>query len=185
MLTGVIDDPGSLDTHTLQINWGDPLSPGNVQTIDLTVATPGVTYNAETREFAIEHQYLDDNPTGTGSDSYTIRVTVTDDDTGGGIAETAVVVTNVAPVIGETTDATIKEGTAVSIGIFADNPEVPFLPPISFGDVGTLDTHTAVIEWGDGTGETPLSVVGFGHARFLLGDFHTFADNGVYTATIT
>ncbi len=80
----MINDPGTLDTHTLTINWGDPLSPGNEQTIDLTVATPGVTYNAETREFSIEHQYLDDNPTGTGSDSYTISVKVTDDDTGKG-----------------------------------------------------------------------------------------------------
>ena len=30
-LTGTIDDPGTLDTFTLDVNWGDPLSPDNIQ----------------------------------------------------------------------------------------------------------------------------------------------------------
>ena len=37
------------------------------------------------RQLQRTHQYLDDNPTGTPSDVYTIDVTLTDDDTGSGI----------------------------------------------------------------------------------------------------
>ncbi|MCG8448867.1 MAG: hypothetical protein MI725_04700, partial [Pirellulales bacterium] len=38
-LTGTITDPGSLDTFTLNVDWGDPLSPDNLQTFALG-ATP-------------------------------------------------------------------------------------------------------------------------------------------------
>ncbi|MEZ6110700.1 MAG: hypothetical protein R3C99_06775 [Pirellulaceae bacterium] len=31
-LTGTIADPGTLDTFTLVVNWGDALSPNNVET---------------------------------------------------------------------------------------------------------------------------------------------------------
>src|SRR5438105_6219261 len=34
--------------------------------------------------FSADHQYLDDNPTGTASDNVPVTVTVTDDDTGTG-----------------------------------------------------------------------------------------------------
>jgi len=53
-LTGTITDPGTPDTFTLDVNWGDPLSPNNVQQ---------VTFAAGTTSFTLTHQYLDDNPT--------------------------------------------------------------------------------------------------------------------------
>ena len=70
-LSGSFSDPGSLDTFALAIDWGDPLSAGNTQSLSL----------GTDRTFSISHQYLDDNPTGTPSDNYTISVMVTDDDT--------------------------------------------------------------------------------------------------------
>ena len=59
------DNPGIL----LTIDWGDPLSPGNMQTVTLTSDSSGVA------AFSVPHQYLD-NPSGTPQDDYTITVSV-------------------------------------------------------------------------------------------------------------
>ncbi|MEK6249569.1 MAG: hypothetical protein N2C12_15410, partial [Planctomycetales bacterium] len=69
-LTGTITDPGTLDTFTVDINWGDS---SLIQTF---------TYAAGTTSFTATHQYLDDNPSETPQDSYTISASVTDDDGG-------------------------------------------------------------------------------------------------------
>src|SRR5205814_1864234 len=53
-LTGTFTDPGTQDSYTLVINWGE----GSPQTLILA---------AGTRDFTATHQYLDDNPTGTSS----------------------------------------------------------------------------------------------------------------------
>ena len=85
ILSGDVIDPGTLDTFTLDIDWGDPLSPGNTQSIALgttAINSGGVTWNPITRQFTVDHQYLDDNPTATSQDDYTISVTVSDDDGG-------------------------------------------------------------------------------------------------------
>jgi hypothetical protein len=84
-LTGTITDPGTLDTFTLVVNWGDG-SPVDVY-----------NYPAGTTSFSETHQYLDDDPTGTPSDDYTIDVTVTDDDTGSDTASITLTVANVSP----------------------------------------------------------------------------------------
>ena len=67
-LSGTYSDTGTQDTHTLTIDWGE----GPV-TLPLPVSGGS---------FSFTHQYLDDNPSGTASDLYTIGVTLTDDDTG-------------------------------------------------------------------------------------------------------
>ncbi len=135
-LSGTIQDSGPEDTHTLQINWGDPDSPGNLQTIDLTIGAPGVTYNAETREFSIEHQYLDDNPTATSSDAYTIGVKVVDDDGGFSNASTMVEVSNVEPAVEGLNATAINEHQSTTLtGVIVDP--------------GSLDTFTLDIDWGD------------------------------------
>ena len=48
-------------------------------------------------------------------------------------------VSNVAPVVNAGADQTAAEGATVS------------LAPATFTDAGTRDTHTATIDWGDGT----------------------------------
>jgi hypothetical protein len=92
-LTGTITDPGTLDTFTLVIDWGDPLSPNNVETYTFPASATG------SQTFTLTHQYVDDNPTGTPSATYTISATVTDDDTGSGTASQTVTVHNVAPAV--------------------------------------------------------------------------------------
>jgi hypothetical protein len=63
-LSGNIGDPGPDDTLTLSVDWGDGSAP---QTGD---------YAPGTSSFSLRHQYLDSNT------NLTIRLTLTDDDTG-------------------------------------------------------------------------------------------------------
>ncbi|MDV6032055.1 MAG: hypothetical protein F9B45_18575 [Phycisphaera sp. RhM] len=81
-LTGTITDPSPVDTFTVDIDWGHADSPPATETIDLTNPPAHVTWNPTTRVFTATHQYLDDDPTSTTSDDYTIGVVVTDDDGG-------------------------------------------------------------------------------------------------------
>ncbi len=140
-LSGKIVDPGSLDTFTLTVNWEDgtveeyTTLPGG-SGIDLLNPPEGVTYDPVTREFTIEHRYLDDNPTGTPNDEYTIRLTLVDDDADVAVDATTITVTNVAPMISELSATGINEnGVTVLTGVIIDP--------------GSLDTHTLTINWGD------------------------------------
>src|SRR5207244_9124845 len=74
--TDSFSDPGTLDTHTVVINWGD----GSSNTT-LSLAADALTFSG------VSHQYLD-NPAG-GS-TYTISVTVANKDNGGGSRHTDV-----------------------------------------------------------------------------------------------
>jgi len=158
-LSGSFTDPGTLDTHTVVIAWGD----GSTDTT-LNLAANVLT-------FSTSHQYLDDNPTETPSDINSISVTVTDRD--GGFTEytTTVTVNNVAPMLG-----------AISV----DHVLVPVNTPINaiayFTDPGVLDTHTAVWDWEDGT--SPGTVTESGGSG-SVSDNHTYTTPGVYELTLT
>ncbi len=124
-VSGSFSDVGSLDTHTVTISWGDG-------------TTSSATVDPVARTFTANHQYLDDALSAAASDVYSIDITVTDDDTGSVSAATTVTVNNVDPVIVSYNAPVINEdGTATISG--------------SFSDVGSLDTHTVTISWGDGT----------------------------------
>jgi hypothetical protein len=163
-VSGTITDPGSLDTFTLIIDWGE----GSPITY---------YYGAGTTTFSETRLYLDDNPTGTPSDVYMITVTVTDDDTGVGVATTTVTVNNVAPVVEEP--------------YISDQPNEEFILPVvhevdfevTFTDVGTLDTHTAVWDWGDGT--TSVGIVIQGSGSGMVTGSHTYMLPGDYVVTVT
>ena len=62
------EDPGTLDTHTVEVDWGDASAPETFQ------------LSAGVRFFASTHQYLDDDPTATSSDVKQVSVRVIDDD---------------------------------------------------------------------------------------------------------
>src|SRR5262249_10575757 len=120
-LSGLIADPGVLDTFTLNVNWGD----GSTSTYSL---------GAGTRNFDVGHQYLQDG-------NYLITATAVDKD-GDASAPVSVAlkVDDVAPVVTSLVaqPSQSPEGDTVSVqGIYTD--------------VGTLDTHTVTIDWGDGT----------------------------------
>src|SRR4029079_14799833 len=68
---------------------------------------------AATRLLTLQHQYLDDNPTGTSSDLYTVGLTVTDDDLGTSSASSFVTVTNETPtLISSLGDSILENGVA-------------------------------------------------------------------------
>ena len=65
-LSGTFTDPGSLDTFELDIDWdGD-------STFDETIVVSGGSFMAT-------HQFLDDDPSGTLSDTFNVNVRLSDD----------------------------------------------------------------------------------------------------------
>jgi hypothetical protein len=58
------------------------------------------------------------------------------------------------------------------------------LTGISFQDMGVEDTHTATIDWGDGSGVGSLLVTEIGGSGTLSGE-HMYENSGVYELTIT
>ncbi|MBC8351189.1 MAG: hypothetical protein H8E66_04335 [Planctomycetes bacterium] len=166
-LTGTYDDAGSLDTHTIDIDWGL----GETASLGVVVSGGG---------FSVTHQYLDDNPTITPSDVYAIGVTLDDDDGGSDSDSTTTTITNVDPVIDSFTvdSAVINEDGSVTVSG-------------SISDVGTQDTHTVEIDWGGSEGTSAATVIqGAGSATFTathqyLDDDPSISSSDTYTITAT
>lgn len=115
-LSGTYSDPGTADTHELDIDWdGDG-------TYDQTVPVSDGT-------FSVDHQYLDDDPTGTPSDTFDVNVRVRDDDGGQDTGSISLTVNNVAPVI-------------ISLSMSPDEIDENDTSTVhgEFTDPGTLDT---------------------------------------------
>ena len=168
-MTGTVDGPGTLDAFTLAVSWGDPLSPNNVETYE---------FAAGTTTFSLDHQYLDDNPTSTSSDNYTIGLSVTDDDTGSSSSSTSVTVTNAAPVLSKLTNSS-PDSSHAFMGI-----DVVTISA-AFSDVGTLDTHTAVINWGDGETTSGICTETIGKGTGSVSGLHFYTTGGIFTITVT
>ncbi len=116
--------------------------------------------------FALQHEYQDDG-------TYTVTVNVSDADGGTGVQTLLVTVNNVAPVLANVTTDSTEVGDAAAgelVNFSAD-----------FTDVGVLDTHTATIDWGDGT--SSAGVVDQ-LAGTVTGD-HVYAHGGIFTVTVT
>jgi hypothetical protein len=157
-------DPGAeLDTHTATIDWGDG-----------TPTEAGVvTENGISGTVAGSHVYAD-------NDLYTVIVEVCDSKDNCVSDELEVTVPNVPPTLDAGIDQIIDEGQTVS------------LAPATFNDKGTLDTHTAIIDWGEGTvdvgvvTETPFGPPGdTAGADGTIDGYHQYGDNGVFTVTVT
>lgn len=159
-LTGAFTDPGSAATHTVTIDWGDG-SPSTVLNL------------AGQRTFTTTHRFLDDNPTGTSSDLNNIRVTVTDNDNLSAAGNASIAVNNVAPVLtafGSNSPASslVKERQPVTLqGVFTD--------------VGTQDTHNAILDWGDGTTTTAVVTEANGSGSFV--GTRAYSSGGIYNVS--
>jgi PKD domain len=164
-------DTESGDTHTCSINWGDgtPASSGTV--VEPTGATPGTCTGT--------HQYLDDKPSGTAVDDYTVTITVADDgttnaapDPKSGSATLEATISNLAPAV---TGMTGPSGP-VALGGSAS-------VTTNYTDVGTQDTHTCTYSWDDSSPNTTVSGTGSGTGSCT--GSHTYATAGVYTVGVT
>jgi PKD repeat protein len=160
-------DAGILDTHAATIDWGDGTGPVPAS---VTEPVPGGADGS----VSASHVYADDG-------SYVVEVVVTDADGGTGRGSFTVVVTNAAPVVQAGPDRAIAEGASVA------------LAPATFTDAGTLDSHTATIDWGDGS--TPVNGTVSESPSGPPGDpagmsgsvdaAHTYGSDGVFTVTVT
>ena len=123
-------DPGTLDTHTCTVDYGD----GSGQQAGVI---SGDTCTGP------HHTYLDDDPSGTSYDQYTVTVTVIDDDAGVGSNTATQTVNNVPPVIHQiTTNGPVPQGQPATITVLAR-------------DVGVNDSLTYRFDCdGDGSYET-------------------------------
>jgi murein DD-endopeptidase MepM/ murein hydrolase activator NlpD len=117
--------------------------------------------------------YLDDpglaQPTYSGVDDLVDPLMLTVYDTVEAIADsdtTVVTVLNVPPDVTAVGDSIDEGGTATVTA--------------TFEDPGTLDTHTATIDWDDGTGPHPVTV-----AQLAAGIDHTYGDDGLYEVLVT
>ena len=127
LLATSFNDPGTADTHTATIDWGDgtPVEPA---TVTETPFAPG-TAEGLTGSLAGAHVYADNG-------GYTVTACVTDHESE--VCDTfAVVIGNAAPTLNLAITATGDEGTEISLG------------DTTFNDLGTADTHTATIDWGE------------------------------------
>jgi PKD domain len=169
-LTGSFIDPGILDTHKVTINWGDGTS-SQIQGTRILQQLDKVT-----RTFQLSHQYLDDLPSGTPSDLLPITVTVDDFDGGIAQASTAIQVNNINPVITSFT----------SNANFADRARAgkPVTINANFTDIGTLDTHRAFIDWGDGTPTQEVTIFQGSGSGTVQGS-HSYAKGGAFTVKLT
>lgn len=160
-LSGSFIDPGSLSSHTIVIDWGDTSSD---TVLNLVVGA---------RNFQASHQYLDDDPTGTSQDNYSIGVTVTDNDLLNDGDNTSVLVKNVAPQITAFVDPAPLSDKALEGELLTLS--------LDFVDPGSLDVHTLTVDWGDGTVEALVLVVG---ERIATAN-HAYATGGIYTINVT
>jgi PKD repeat protein len=166
------NDMGTLDTHTATINWGDGTLTDSCTVTETPYGPPGSTAGID-GEASNEHIYADNG-------IYTVILTITDDDGGFSIEEFSVTIMNVVPTVDAGSDQEVNEGDTV------------FLEPATFNDLGTSDTHTAMIDWGDGTvesglvTETPFGPPGSseGNDGTIAGS-HIYNDNGIYLVTVT
>ena len=136
-----------------------------------------LSVNGVAGTFSTSRVFLDDHPsTGTPFDLFTVTIGIADDDLGSDTEVSGTLrVDNVAPVIGAfASDATFenkgKEGEPVTV-------------TGSFTDIGVLDTHTATVDWGDGTVGAAALVQGAGSGTIQAS--HAYAAGGIYTVTLT
>lgn len=139
--------------HTTTVNWGDGTAPTDA---------PANEFGGFGNVFA-SHTYADDG-------GYTVLFTICDPD---GCVQVAIgeQVTNVAPVVDAIDPFSQSEFATGTIEI------------ASFTDAGTADTHTATIDWGDGTGPEPAAVVETDGSGTVAGD-HTYTSPGEYLVEV-
>jgi len=106
--------------------------------------------------------------------SFIIRGKVTDKDGGSTTYSSVIKVANAAPTVtnfttSATTVGSVKQGSAVTVSG-------------SFADPGVLDTHTAVIDWGDGT-SIAAGIKEAGGKGTLSGS-HVYNAGGIYAVSV-
>jgi PKD repeat protein len=146
-----VTDPGTQDTHTAVVDFGDGTAPKEL------AVTGG--------RVALSHRYLDEG-------RFDVSVTVTDDDGAVDRDEVIVTVSNEAPVVQPVVAPLEPQRVGTQVVASA-----------RLSDTGTVDVHTATVDWGDGNrgAATVTEDGGTGEARAS----HAYTVPGTYRVTIT
>jgi RHS repeat-associated protein len=129
-------------------------------TVDVLQLVPGEGGGA----FANAHPYSDDG---------VFTVTLMLNDESGATVEDSLLVTvaNAAPVIPASVPGAANEGSS-------------FVLSLGFTDAGAADTHTALIDWGDGSPLEPATVLQAAGGGIITAT-HTYQDDGNYNPVVT
>lgn len=156
-LNGTFADPGTLDTHIVDINWAD----GTPDTV-IHLAAGVLHFSGAT------HQYLDNQP---NNQPYEIIVTVTDKDGDSGTSSIELDVANVTPTVtANLSPSCVYANTTVTVTGTVFDP-------------GTLDTITLSVYWGDNSSPDTATYPGGVQSSFSF--THTYAQAGVYVIDVT
>ncbi|MCK4800156.1 PKD domain-containing protein [Candidatus Parcubacteria bacterium] len=117
------------------------------------------------KDFSLSHIYPDNG-------DYIVTVNVSDNNGAIGTDTATVTVNNVAPVV-----------EAVTVPVEPQSIDTNIIVTSIFSDVGVLDTHTAEIDFGDGT--TSIGVVAEVNGSGTVTSNHIYASAGIYTVTVT
>ena len=177
-LTATATDPGfdfapagTVEDFTATVDWGDGTS--SVMAVVEVPGSPGVLTQVTAQA---THVFADNG-------LYAVSVTLCDDDGGCATAGFSATVLNVVPTLTAGPDLATDEGSSLTASAaFSD-------PGFDFPSAGTVEDFTATVNWGDTTSgpmavsETPGSA-GVPTTGTVTAS-HVYADNGVYTATVT
>ncbi len=160
-------DPGTNDTHTCSVDYGDGSGPVAGTVNGTACAGP-------------PHVYVDDGPSGIASADYTITVAMTDNDGGVGSNTATHTVNNVPPAIdGVATNGPVPQGHPVTV-------------TVSASDVGVNDILSYYIdcdddgsyELGPQAGNEATCALDPAQATATIGVRVTDDDLGMATATV-
>jgi large repetitive protein len=173
---------GTVESFTYSVNWGDGTAPTAGGVTNVVVGSAGTP---TTGSFDSSHTFADDG-------TYTVSVTITDDNGGTTTKSFQVAVTNVAPSMSATGDQSVIEGGLLSVPNIVTFSDPGFNNPVN-PNGASVESFTYSINWGDGTsaesGSVPAGNVTNGGVGLLTTGFlngsHTYADNGTYTVSIT
>jgi PKD repeat protein len=144
------EDAGVLDTHVVEVNWGDGSA---IETFDLA---------PRSRSFSAVHQYLIGDPGEPVPDTFVIDVRVVDDDLGEAVGQAVVTVSDTPPTnLSLVVPAAIDENSFAELNVMFDDPDL-------------LDLHQVEIEWFDGS---PVDEVTLPTGARRLTALHQYLDD--------
>jgi hypothetical protein len=147
-----VTDWGADENH-LVVDWGDGTSDqilessgdpgtGSLAPLPLSSALAIMEHVPHVREYRLSHTYVDDDPSGTPEDIYTISATVTEDDTGRGDDTQTIMVGNADPQVfidSITADDTVLMNERIDEG-------EGFRVEGTLRDAGVQDTHLVTLK---------------------------------------
>ena len=153
------------DTYSASGSFTDPDSNSWTATVDYGDGSGVQPLTLSGTNFSLNHVYKDNG-------TYTVTVSVTDNQGAIGTGTATVTVKNVNPSVGAITAPT----SPVQVN-------TPIAASASLTDAGVLDTHTASWDWGDGN--TTTGTVTETNGSGSVSNNHTYTAAGVYTIILT